>query len=438
MLWLYAEDAEYYQREFLDSLRRKWGAVLVCPSEAEVKEQIRKGESFVCIAPYLPPENFRSFFAFKELPNSRGMWTSQDTKLIEEEGSNEFDLLEKKTGFRIYKPDLEGKKLIGVGGIRRYIRSVKELVDRKLRPKGILLVGLPGTGKSFSAKVAAHELGAYLVEFNISRLLEMENPVFFLHSLFSYLEKASQSGQRFILWIDEIEKMFVGTDRKEKQVFGQLLTIMNDMNSTGYQINGIFWVTANNIAGLIEQNPEFFRKGRFDELFFIDLPREETAKEIASFYAKYYGVYYYSDDGISLEENLVYLVNNKIWVQDAMQRGSEDVKRFIYVPSEIEYIMKSLAIRSVLNRRVLAGDRETYALLYPEEYMELLRKHVGMNGSEPFKFVSEKLTRAFAQGKNVTDADLYIVLRQIEPIAISMSQALSVIWSNRRFFSPAD
>lgn len=438
MLWLYAEDAEYYQREFLDSLRRKWGAVLVCPSEAEVKEQIRKGESFVCIAPYLPPENFRSFFAFKEFPNSRGMWTTQDTKLIEEEGSNEFDLLEKKTGFRIYKPDLEGKKLIGVGGIRRYIRSVKELVDRKLRPKGILLVGLPGTGKSFSAKVAAHELGAYLVEFNISRLLEMENPVFFLHSLFSYLEKASQSGQRFILWIDEIEKMFVGTDRKEKQVFGQLLTIMNDMNSTGYQINGIFWVTANNIAGLIEQNPEFFRKGRFDELFFIDLPREETAKEIASFYAKYYGVYYYSDDGISLEENLVYLVNNKIRAQDTMQGGSEDVKRFIYVPSEIEYIMKSLAIRSVLNRRVLAGDRETYALLYPEEYMELLRKHLGMNGSEPFKFVSEKLTRVFAQGKNVTDADLYIVLRQIEPIAISMSQALSAIWSNRRFFSPAD
>jgi len=437
MLWLYAEDVKYYGKDYVLSLERKYKKVLIAPSKEEIRQEIRKGEEFVVLAPYMPPEEFKSFFAYMELTNTHGLWTEQDIKLLKELSLSEGELLEKKTGFKIYKPDLQGKKLIGVSGVQRYIRSVKDIKDPKLKPKGVLLVGLPGTGKSFSAKVAAHELGGFLVEFNVARLVEMENPVFFLHSLFSYLEKASKQGERFILWIDEIEKAFGKNEGREKQIFGQLLTILNDINDTGYKLNGLFWVTANNIIQIMDNNPEFFRKGRFDELFFVDTPLKKDAIEIGNFYCGYYGVDYSGRK--SFGEEMVDIVDNYVYAEKSMKEGSHEADRFLYVPAEIEQIAKAMAIRQHLVRKFTSGDESLYPLLFPRslergdvDIKRFLYVKIGSAGYEDIR-------RYYALHNNkVNDLDLFVVLKSMEPLSVSMAQAVAKMRSNERFFTRAD
>lgn len=450
MRWYYAEDVKYYQG--LEDIKKRSGyeELLVCPSEEEIRKFLREGRVFACIAPYLPSQQFRALFSVEELPNEHGLLTTQDMRHLsglseEERRRQELTLIEKKIGLKIYRPVVNREMLVGLSNIKRFILGIKEIRDPRLRPKGIFLVGLPGTGKSFSAKYASSELDAFLVELNLSRIMESPNPTFLLHSVFSYLEKASQS-MRFVIWIDEIEKMFSGEVEVERKVLGQLLTILNDMNTPGgYQINGIFWATANDISGIVERNPEFLRKGRFDELFFIDSPYEEQAKQIVRVYENYYGVKYVNlgDMKRSLSEDLVSFVQNKVYVFDTLTTGSQDASRFIYVPSEIEQIVKELARRGHFNRKMLngAGD-ELFEMLYPvsatTKLRDILLRIYSVRPDELRAYAYERVKKALLLGKEVTDLDLLVVLAQMEPMALSMQAALSRLRSNERFFIKAD
>ncbi|MFA6235915.1 MAG: AAA family ATPase [Bacteriovorax sp.] len=145
-------------------------------------------------------------------------------------------------------------------------------------PKGILLLGPPGTGKSLTAKVVSNYWQLPLLKLDFGKI-------------FSGLVGSSEENMRealktaeglspSILWVDEIEKGLSGGTSSGSdggtaaRVFGSFLTWMQEKKSTVFVI-----ATANDISKL---PPELLRKGRFDEIFFLDLPKEKEKEEIFS------------------------------------------------------------------------------------------------------------------------------------------------------------
>lgn len=138
-------------------------------------------------------------------------------------------------------------------------------------PKGILILGEPGTGKSMTAKAAANALGLKLIKFDISRIMgkyvgDSEKNIMETLKVIEHMSPC-------VLWIDEIEKAFSGADDSDNQalrrVFGILLSWMSDDNKGAFVVG-----TANNIDGVLP--PEFLRKGRFDEIFYVSKPDEDA------------------------------------------------------------------------------------------------------------------------------------------------------------------
>ena len=143
--------------------------------------------------------------------------------------------------------------------------------------KGILLVGIPGTGKSLASKATASILGWPLIRLDIGSLK---------NSLVGESERRMREATRLIdafgkavVWIDEVEKAFAGTRSSGESdagttaaMFGHFLTWMQETRSSV-----LVMATANNIAQL---PPEFIRAGRFDATFFVDLPTQSERIEI--------------------------------------------------------------------------------------------------------------------------------------------------------------
>jgi hypothetical protein len=145
-------------------------------------------------------------------------------------------------------------------------------------PKGILLTGVQGCGKSMCAKAVANAWGLPLIRLDPSSLYNK-----YFGESEKNLERAIQTAEAMapiVLWIDEIEKAFAhgsgaGDDSGTSlRIFGRFLSWMQDKKQ------GVFVVaTCNDIVRL---PPELVRKGRFDEIFFVDLPNEEARREILS------------------------------------------------------------------------------------------------------------------------------------------------------------
>ena len=136
-------------------------------------------------------------------------------------------------------------------------------------PKGILITGVQGCGKSLSARAVAGEWGYELVRLDAGALYDK-----FVGESEKRLRKALELAQKLspvVLWIDEIEKAFASAGSSgdadaglSQRLLATLLTWMQDRES------GVFLAaTSNNIIVL---PPEMLRKGRFDEIFFVDLP----------------------------------------------------------------------------------------------------------------------------------------------------------------------
>jgi SpoVK/Ycf46/Vps4 family AAA+-type ATPase len=144
-------------------------------------------------------------------------------------------------------------------------------------PRGLLLVGIQGTGKSLTAKAIAHHWHLPLLRLDVGRLFgglvgESESRTRQMTSLAEALSPC-------ILWIDEIDKAFAGADGKgdsgtTSRVFGTFITWMAEKKSPVFVV-----ATANNIQAL---PTEMLRKGRFDEIFFVGLPSQEEREAIFS------------------------------------------------------------------------------------------------------------------------------------------------------------
>lgn len=150
-------------------------------------------------------------------------------------------------------------------------------------PRGILLLGVPGSGKSLVAKAVAQAWKKPLLRFDIGAIFG---------SLVGESEAAIRRGIQTaeavapcVLWIDEIEKAFAGSRSSgvtdsgvTARVFGTFLTWMQEKTSPVFVV-----ATANSITAL---PPELLRKGRFDEIWFVDLPTEEERKAILNIHTK--------------------------------------------------------------------------------------------------------------------------------------------------------
>ena len=191
----------------------------------------------------------------------------------------------------------------GLGGLKNWLNDKKklqvsekrdELTKRGLNPpRGILLVGVPGCGKSLSAKAVASYWNLPLYRLDFATVQGQ-----YVGQSEQQLKEAFQTAERVspcVLWIDEIEKGLSGGGSDSSGVttrmIGQFLFWMQECKKMVFVV-----ATANDVS---ELPSELLRRGRFDELFFIDLPSEEERKDIINLYLLYLKKYLNS----SVDEN---------------------------------------------------------------------------------------------------------------------------------------
>ncbi len=176
----------------------------------------------------------------------------------------------------------------GLRGLKAWLRRFGVGFSEKARqmglrpPRGVLLVGIQGCGKSLAAKTIALEWGLPLVRLDPSQLFDK-----YVGESEKNLRRAFETAEAVspvVLWIDEIEKAFAGSSSSEsdaglgRRLFGSFLTWMQEKKDAVFVA-----ATANDLSAI---PPELQRKGRFDEIFFIDLPDAEERREIFNIHLK--------------------------------------------------------------------------------------------------------------------------------------------------------
>ncbi|MBI5070287.1 MAG: AAA family ATPase [Deltaproteobacteria bacterium] len=142
-------------------------------------------------------------------------------------------------------------------------------------PRGVLLLGVQGCGKSLASKVAAATLGVPLLRLDLPRVLGAGEGA--EENLARALE-AAEANAPLALWVDEIEKAFAGSapgqggDARAARLLGAFSTWLQERQGAVFVV-----ATANDVTRL---PPELLRRGRFDELFFVDLPDAEARRAI--------------------------------------------------------------------------------------------------------------------------------------------------------------
>jgi hypothetical protein len=175
----------------------------------------------------------------------------------------------------------------GMKNLRRWILQRKAAFDGTApgldAPKGVLLLGVQGCGKSLAARAAAGVLGVPLVRLDFGALYSKwhgESEKNLRESLTS-----AEALAPCVLWLDEIEKALStgeGDSGTSRRVLGAFLTWLAEQRARVFIV-----ATANDITAL---PPELVRKGRFDEIFFVDLPTPEARREIFGIHCKKRGV----------------------------------------------------------------------------------------------------------------------------------------------------
>ena len=181
-------------------------------------------------------------------------------------------------------------KFADVGGLknlRRWIQQRRAAFDGSApeldAPKGVLLLGVQGCGKSLAARAAAGVLGVPLVRLDFGALYSKwhgESEKNLRDSLTS-----AEALAPCVLWLDEIEKALStgeGDSGTSRRVLGAFLTWLAEQRSRVFIV-----ATANDITAL---PPELVRKGRFDEIFFVDLPSPAARVEIFGIHCKKRGI----------------------------------------------------------------------------------------------------------------------------------------------------
>lgn len=190
----------------------------------------------------------------------------------------------KKSGIvEVVDANVQFSEVGGLGVIKEQLEEKREIFQNLNLasecnlplPKGILIIGMPGCGKSMIAKSVANLFDMSLLRLDINRLMGQ-----YVGQSEANLRKALETAEAAhpcVLWIDEIEKAFAGSnnggnnnDMLVMRLMGHFLTWMQERKTPVYIV-----ATANDVM-----RPEFMRKGRFDEVYFVDFPNAAERKDI--------------------------------------------------------------------------------------------------------------------------------------------------------------
>lgn len=265
-------------------------------SENEIREQIRSfsDETGNMISEKLLEEMALAFKGLSEFEienllasaiSTDGLFTRDSLRLIIEQKrqmimkSNILEMVQVK------------ESVNDIGGLE----NLKKWLERKSRvykainkaaefgvdmPKGVMITGVPGCGKSLTAKATASMFEVPLLKLDMGRIMgkyvgESETN---MRNAINLAEAISPC----VLWVDELEKAFAGVGGSGHEVtmrlFGTFLTWMQDKTAPVFVI-----ATANDISHL---PPELLRKGRFDEIFYVGLPNQAERKKIFEIHIK--------------------------------------------------------------------------------------------------------------------------------------------------------
>lgn len=307
--------------------------------------------------------------AFARAMVNDGRLDAADVKLV----LNEKRQTIRKSGLLEFIPiDVNMSDVGGLENLKRWLFKrnnswLDEAKEYGIRPpKGVLITGVPGCGKSLTAKAIASVWQIPLLRMDIGKV-------------FSGLVGSSEQNMRSairtaeaiapcVLWIDEIEKGFANTagggdSGTSARVFGSFLTWMQEKEAPVFVI-----ATANNIKAL---PPEFLRKGRFDEIFFVDLPTETE--------------------------------RIPIWK--------------VHVAKKVAGSMKN----------------SDFALT-DDQYLDLAQACEGYSGAEIEQAVASALFDAFAESRGVTFDDLKRSVDTMVPLSITQAEEIQAIraWADVR------
>lgn len=307
--------------------------------------------------------------AFARAMVSKGQLTINELDVILDEKCQVI----KKTGIlEFIKSDFNMNDVGGLENLKKWLTKRnnswlgKAQKDYNLpAPKGVLITGVPGCGKSLTAKAMSALWQLPLLRLDVGKIFSG-----LVGSSEENMRKAIQTAEAVapsILWIDEIEKGFGGNGGERDggtatRVFGTFLTWMSEKTKPVFVI-----ATANNINALPS---EMLRKGRFDEIFFVDLPTKAERKVIFK---------------LHLEKRL---------------KGS---------------ISKNFAITDDLLNRL-------------SETTE------GFVGAEIEQVVISALFEAFSENRSLQEEDLYKLIKNTVPLSTTQSEQILAIreWANER------
>jgi SpoVK/Ycf46/Vps4 family AAA+-type ATPase len=237
----------------------------------------------------LPPERFEQFvtaslgltekeiqraYARVLLDGQRFAESDLDVLLDEKES-----LLRKSRYLEYIRPDVRVADVGGLGNLKDWLRQRSAAFGERARsyglpePKGLFLLGVQGCGKSLSAKAVADLWRLPLLRLDVAALFEGRADEGLRDTI-----RVAESLAPAVLWIDEIEKAFLGGGADTGRVFGAFLTWMQEKTKPVFVVG-----TANEVRGL---PPELLRKGRFDEIFFVDLPNVHERLEILDIHVR--------------------------------------------------------------------------------------------------------------------------------------------------------
>lgn len=311
--------------------------------------------------------------AFAHAMVDDGKMSADDINIIFEETRQ----VVRKTGIlEFVKSYLNLDDIGGLGNLKRWLNKRNNTwLDSAKRynipaPKGILITGVPGCGKSLTAKALSAIWQLPLLKLDMGKIFSglvgssEEN----MRKALSTAEAVAPS----ILWVDEIEKGLsgyngTGDSGTSARIFGTFLTWMQEKRCPVFVI-----ATANNISNL---PPELLRKGRFDEIFFVDLPTHKERKEIFK---------------VHLKKRL----------------KNTDISKDILIDDDIS----------------------------DEILSELVDKTEGFTGAEIEQIVISALYEAFFENRELLVSDLKSVITNMVPLSVTQKEQIKQLrdWANVR------
>jgi hypothetical protein len=224
----------------------------------------------------LPPERFDRFVGgslglteneikrlFARILLGGGRFSDPDLSSLVEEKRR---AIRRSRFLEFYERQQGGLAVGGLDNLKRWLGQRQAGFTPEARrfglpePKGVFLLGVQGCGKSLMAKAVAEMWGLPLLRLDVAALFSGGGEAVGLRETVRIAESLAPA----VLWIDEIEKGFAGRNDAGGEGFGFFLTWMQEKTKPVFVVS-----TANEVRAL---PPELLRKGRFDEIFFVDLP----------------------------------------------------------------------------------------------------------------------------------------------------------------------